>query len=110
MFFNHVARIGYYVVVSLEKTFKANFLTGTLCGVERRHRGLFHNGIYRRKKSNKKTSGHGIAGISESGWVTIALSLMSDVVPRVRRIYRSNKRINVLLSKKIYLLHSSQFQ
>ena len=54
-----------YVVVSLGKTLNAYFLTGFLCGVERQHRCLFHNDIYTGKKI--KTSGHGDAGISESG-------------------------------------------
>ena len=54
--------------------------------MERQHRGLFYNGIYPRKKSNKKTSGH-----AKWVWVTIALCLTSDVVSRIRRINRTNK-------------------
>ena len=56
----------HYVVVSLGKTLNAKFLTGSLCGVEKQHRGLFHNGIYT-GDNTKTTSGHGTAGISESG-------------------------------------------
>ena len=37
-----------------------------LCPWERQYRGLFHNGIYQRKKI-KKTSGQGFASISKSG-------------------------------------------
>ena len=51
------------------KTLYANFLTGSLFGVESKHRFLFHNGIYRRKKIKKpnKKLADGPAGISESG-------------------------------------------
>ena len=41
------------------------FPEGSLCGVERQHRGLFRNGKYA-GENIKITSGHGIAGISES--------------------------------------------
>ena len=42
--------LGINVVVCKEKTFKANFLTGTLCGVEDKHRSMFHNGISQKRK------------------------------------------------------------
>ena len=41
--------VGHYVVVSLGKTLNANFLTGSLCGVERQHKGLFHNAFTGKK-------------------------------------------------------------
>ena len=68
--FDYSATAKFVGVLSLGKTLNANFLIGSLCGVERQHRGLFHHGIYRRKKLKnqiKKTSGYGTAGISESG-------------------------------------------
>ena len=52
--------------MSLEKALNFNFLTGSLCGVEDKHRCLFLNGIYIGEKKNLKTSGCGTAGISES--------------------------------------------
>ena len=42
------------VVLSLEKTLNANIITGILCGVEDKHRSMFHNSIYSRK--NEKNS------------------------------------------------------
>ena len=57
------------------KILNANFLTGPLCGVEDKRKSLFHNGIYRKKnkkKTNKKISEHGTAGIYESGsWLQL---------------------------------------
>ena len=38
----------------LGKTFNANFLTGSLCGVERQLMCLFHNGIYTGEKNRKQ--------------------------------------------------------
>ena len=47
----------------LGKTLNDNFQTGILCGVEDKHRCLFHNGKYQRKQKIK-TSGCGTASIS----------------------------------------------
>ena len=41
--------------MSLGTTLNANFLTGSLRGVERQHKGLFHNGIYTREKIKKSS-------------------------------------------------------
>ena len=80
----------------------ANFLTGSLCGVERQHRGLFHYGIYRRKKikkQNKKQKKQADMALPVSMKVGLGNnfpSLTFDVVPRVRRINRTNKQTNNL--------------
>ena len=44
---------GINVVVSEGKTHSAYFLKGSLCGVKNKHKWVFQNGIYRRKKIKK---------------------------------------------------------
>ena len=59
-----VYRAGHYVIMSLGKTVNADFLTGSLCGIEESAGVCFTTAFTGEKQ---KTSGYGTGGISESG-------------------------------------------
>ena len=82
------------MVVSLRKTLDANFLTGSLCGVEDKHRCLFHSGIYWRKNKKKtnKNQVDMVLPVSPKEGLNCNCPMINvyDAVPQVRRMNRSN--------------------
>ena len=94
----------------------ASFLTGSLCGVEDKHRCLFHNDTYGRKKIKKpyKKIADMVLPVSpkvDIGYQCLIVFVLpmhncpmlnvNDVVPRVRRINRTNQ---LTLASKVYIL------
>ena len=80
--------------MSFGKTLNANFLTVSVwCG--RQQRCLFHRGIYRTKGKKKQTKNKRTwyyLYLRKWVWVTICPMLnVYDVVPRVKRINRTNQ-------------------
>ena len=84
-----------------------NFLTATLSDVEDKHKCLFHNGIYRRKKLKNQIKKQVDIVLPLSPKVGLSDKCfthnVSDAIPRMRRL---NRYIELTITAKKYRLMS----